>query len=153
MLLGLHQCCPSEDMPNARQHISRILCPTFHNVLCWVAPEGLGEKVGRGTEAIVHRLLLALSRSWSYATGGGSSVKDAYFVVVVEVHACSSCERDLLPLLSPPAALPHRLIPWARPGLDVSTTMLHRPCRRNPRSAVERPENCSFRFAAANQLP
>ena len=37
-----------------------------------VAPEGLGEKVGRGTEAIVHRLLLALSRSWSYATGGGN---------------------------------------------------------------------------------
>ncbi|XBJ23573.1 hypothetical protein VPH35_001683 [Triticum aestivum] len=72
--------------------------------------------------------------------------------VVVEVHTWSSCERDFPPLPSPPAALPRRPIPWARPGLGVSTAMLRLSCRRSTCGAAERPDNRSFRFAAADQL-
>ncbi|KAF7043817.1 hypothetical protein CFC21_053128 [Triticum aestivum] len=55
---------------------------------------------------------------------------------------------------SPPAALPCRRTPWARPGLGVSTATPRRPCRRNPCGAAktERPDRRGFRFAAAGQL-
>ncbi|KAM3294001.1 hypothetical protein ACQJBY_037102 [Aegilops geniculata] len=55
---------------------------------------------------------------------------------------------------SPPAALPCRRTPWARPGLGPSTATPRRPCRRNPcgASKTERPDRRGFRFAAAGQL-